>query len=125
MLGSLLDRLGAFFSKNFFSNCIPLLFFLFLYGATAYYSSTSFQRWAGAKLQSEIDHPALLSFGLLLAVAIVAYVFSTLNTFFREILEGKYLPQWVSDGLSQRYRDRLAKVNKDYDRDRRAARVPG
>src|ERR1700723_2225902 len=111
MLGSLLDRLGAFFSKNFLSNCIPLLFFLFLHGITAYYSSISFHRWARANIQSEFEHPALFSFGLLLILSIGAYVLSTLNTFFRELLEAKYLPQWASDALSQRYRDRLAQVN--------------
>jgi hypothetical protein len=54
----------------------------------------------------------VLSFALLLLVVILSYVFSTLSVFLREFLEGKHFGEFLSNALSQHYRDRLTAVER-------------
>jgi len=115
MLGTLLDKLQSLFSKNFVIASIPLFAFLFLNGLMAYHVSYYFQGWVHSYfLSQDTLRQSVLSFALLLAIVIVSYVMSTLSVFMREILEGKHgLGEFLSDALSQRYRDRLFQVERD------------
>jgi len=115
MFGTLLDKLQSLFSKNFVIGSIPLFAFLFLHGLMAYRVSYYFQGWVRTYfLSQDIFRQAVLSFALLLATVIVSYVLSTLSVFMREILEGKHgLGKFLSDALSQRYRDRLIEVESE------------
>lgn len=113
MLGTLLDKLQSLFSKNVFIGSIPLFAFLFANGLMIYRVSKRFQTWVSHDFLSQgAMQQALLSFSLLLSVLILSYVLSTLSVVMREVLEGKHLFGWLANILSQRYRDRLIKVEK-------------
>jgi len=114
MLGTLLDKLQSLFSKNVFIGSIPLFAFLFANSLMTYRVSSRFQKWSNHYfLSQDATRQALLSFSLLLIVLILSYVLSTLSVVMREVLEGKHLFGWLANILSQRYRDRLIKVEKD------------
>lgn len=119
MLGNLLEKLSSFFSRSFLVNCIPLLFFAFLHTLTAYFANASFQGWVRLRVMPELGQASLVTFAALLALTIVAYVLSTLNLLMRQILEGRYLPDWIAAGLGQRHQDRLHKVERKLTQARR------
>src|SRR5258708_7317581 len=104
MLGTLLDKLQSFFSKNVLIGSIPLFAFLFLHAVMVYRVSCHFQQWVKLYFFSQdIARQGVLAFALLLLVAVVSYVVSTLSVFLREVLEGKhFLGNFLSDALSQR-----------------------
>lgn len=113
MLGTLLDKLESLFSKNFVVASIPLLVFLFMHGLMAYRAFYNVQQWVNRYFLLDTAHVAVLSVALLLVVVVVSYVLSTLGEPLREILEGKHLfPQWLSNALGQRYRNRLRDIEK-------------
>ena len=115
MLGTLLDKLQSLFSKNFVIGSIPLFAFLFLQSLMAYRVSYYFQGWVRSYfLSKDTFLQAMLSFALLLMVVIVSYVLSTVSVFMREILEGKHgLGEFLSNALSQKYRNRLITLESD------------
>jgi hypothetical protein len=114
MLGTLLDKLQSLFSKNVFISSIPLFAFLFANSLMTYRVSYRFQKWTNHDfLSQDATHQALLCFSLLLIVLIVSYVLSTLSVVMREVLEGKHILGFLANILSQRYRDRLIKLEKD------------
>jgi hypothetical protein len=110
VFATFLDRFGSIFSKSFQVIYLPLLLFLLAHGTTAYFFSTNFQVWFNSHLAAELDHPALATAALFIALAIVAIVFSTLSTTLRDFLEGRYLPALLGEPMTQRHRDRLARV---------------
>jgi len=115
MFGTLLDKLTSLFSKNFAVASIPLFAFLLLNGLMAFRVSYRFQQWTQNNyLSQDPARQALLSFGFLLLIVTVSYVLSTLSVFMREVLEGKhFLGDFLSTALSQRFRNRLIKVEKE------------
>ncbi len=125
MLGTLLDKLQSLFSKNFVISSIPLFAFLLFNGLMSYRVSYYFQQWIEKYfLSQDPTRQALLAFGTLLLVVIVSYVLSTLSVFMREVLEGKhFLGKFVSNALCQRFRNRLAQVEKKLDEARKKRRV--
>jgi hypothetical protein len=122
VLGDLLDKLGSLFSKTFVVSSIPLAGFLFLNGLMAYRVSYRFQSWAQRYASASAATDAVVFFGLLLAVAILSYVFSIFSVSLREILEGKYFPQWLSHPLTQRYREAAEEVEQELRKARRNTR---
>jgi hypothetical protein len=112
MLGTLLDKLQSLFSKNLVIGSIPLFAFLLANSLMAYRVSYHFQVWVKTYFFSQDStRQALLSFVILLIVIILSYVLSTLSVLMREILEGKHLlGSFLANVLSQRYRDRLIKI---------------
>src|ERR1700690_648405 len=91
---ALIDKLSALVSKSYvFAAFIPVLVFAFVNGALLWFHSRGFHRWASG----ELSHPS--GFGLAsIAVGLVvaAYMLASVNTFLREVLEGKHL---LFDGL--------------------------
>jgi hypothetical protein len=112
MLGTLLDKLQSLFSKNAVIGSIPLFAFLFANSLMTYRVSYWFQVWVKKYFFSQDStRLALLSFTLLLIVVILSYFLSMLSVVMREVLEGKRLiGSFLSNVLSQRYRDRLIEV---------------
>src|SRR5579859_6398619 len=115
MLGTLLDKLQSLFTKNFVIGSIPLFAFLLANGLLAYRVSYYFQRWVQAYFLSQnAVRQAVLSFAFLLVAVVLSYVLSTLSVFMREVLEGKHgVGTFLSNALSQKYRDRLAEVDQN------------
>jgi hypothetical protein len=122
MLGTLLDKLESLFSKTFVVGTIPLLGFLVLNGALLYIVSFTFQNWIKAYFALDTAHIAVLSFALLMALVVLSYVFSTLTTGLREILEGNHLSRFIANCLSQRYRAKLRDLEMQLSEARRALR---
>src|SRR5713226_7600599 len=116
MLASIIDRLTSLVSKylviGFF---IPVLMFAFITGAILYHDFSWFREWA----RPEITGTAKLfdTAAWLIGLTIVAYLFSTVSTFLREILEGKHLLEWSDSVLKlfqARQQQKLAEIYKHY-----------
>jgi hypothetical protein len=92
-LSSLLDKLTALVSKNFaLAAFVPMLVFAFLNGVLLYFHARWFQSWA----RSEIDKPSVFDLtAVTVALAVAAYMLSSISLYLREVLEGKrLLPLW-------------------------------
>jgi hypothetical protein len=115
MLGTLLEKLQSIFSRNFLLiNFIPMLSFSVANGAMCYLVFENSRKWSqtfvglGAGLQS------LYGLFFLIGIAVLAYIFSTLNVTLREVLEGKYLPSSVAERLETEQRKMLSEVEAKY-----------
>jgi hypothetical protein len=114
MFGTLLDKLQSIFSKSLVIGSIPLLAFLVLHGLVIYHISDAFRARVQWYFGLGTGKTAELTMVLLLGVAVISYVLSTLSVFLREVIEGKHLHfAWLEDALSQRYRERLAVVEEN------------
>lgn len=122
MLGTLLDKLESLFSKTFVVGTIPLLTFLLLNGAMLYLVSATFQNWIKIYFALDAAHIAVLSFALLMSLVVLSYVFSTLTTGLREVLEGKHLNTFIANCLSQQYRANLSELEQKLTAARRSLR---
>jgi len=91
MLGTLLDKLGGLLPRSFIvSSFFPVLIFATLNGAMLYRFSPSFKRVFEAYFALDASKQATYGVGILIAISFVAYIFSTLNLYLRELLEGKH-----------------------------------
>jgi hypothetical protein len=94
MLSAFLNQIQSYFSKYFLiGSFLPVLAFAFLNGLIAYVAFGEWQAWADKNLLgATVTGGAFLiaSFGV--AVLIAAYVLSSLSTFLRRCLEGKWGP---------------------------------
>ena len=92
VLGTLLERVGALLPKSFtIANLFPMLTFAAVNGLMLYWMSNRFRDVVHDYLSQSAGKQALIGFPILIAIAIAAYILSTLNLLQREILEGKYL----------------------------------
>lgn len=84
MLSNLLDKLGALLSKYFvIGSFIPVLIFAFLNGALLYWNASWFRGWAESQL---FDAKAGFVMGtMLIGLAVMAYVLSSVSVFLREV----------------------------------------
>jgi len=91
---ALIDKLSALVSKSFvFAAFIPVLVFAFVNGALLWLHSRWFHRWAS----DELGHPSgFVVTCVVVGLAVAAYMLASVNTFLREVLEGKHL---LFDGL--------------------------
>jgi hypothetical protein len=113
MFGTLLDKLQSIFSKNLAIASIPLLAFVVLHGLVVYHISEAFRANVQWYFGLGTGKTAELTMVLLLGVAVISYVLSTLSVFLREVIEGKHLYFiWLQDALSQQYRERLEVVEE-------------
>jgi hypothetical protein len=90
MLASILDRLTSLVSKYLIiSSFIPVLIFAFISGTILYHEFSWFREWA----KPEISGTARVfdAGAIFIGLSVVAYLLSTVNTFLREVLEGKHL----------------------------------
>lgn len=94
MLGTLLEKLGTLLPKNFIiANLFPVLLFAAVNGLMLYWMSDSFRLAAQRYFAMGAASQALIGFPILIVITLAAYIFSTLNLFQREFLEGHYLPE--------------------------------
>jgi hypothetical protein len=116
MLASIIDRLTSLVSKylvlGFF---VPVLIFSFITGAILYQDVSWFREWAKPEISGTAK--AFDTGAALIALAIAAYLFSTVNTFLREVLEGKHFLEHspLFQRLFQaRQQAKLQKLETDY-----------
>lgn len=126
MLGTLLDKLGTLLPKNFIiANLFPVLLFAAVNGLMLYWLSDSFRLAAQSYFAMNAASQALVGFPILIAITLTAYIFSTLNLFQREFLEGRYLPEALTKVLTagqQRRADQSANRFLEKTEERRAFR---
>ena len=121
MLGALLEKLGGLLPKNFIiSSFFPILIFAFLNSVMLYLFTESFRRGFDMYLALDAGRQTLYGFTILIGIAFVAYIFSTLNLFLREMLEGRHLFGWLKkrmvveqQGKLDALEDRLKKSEKE------------
>jgi hypothetical protein len=111
-LTALFDRLGSLLPKYFIIGAaMPVLIFGFVNGVIAYWSQTWFRVWTRANV---LPAPKAFSFAVMLVgLAVLAYLLSTLNGVMRDVLEGKgVLGRWT--WLKQAQQQKLKQLREDY-----------
>ena len=122
MLGALLDKLGGLLPKNFIiASFFPMLIFAFLNGVMLYLFSGGFSRSFDRYLTLDAARQTFYGVVVLIGVAFVAYVFSTLNLFLRETLEGKHFLKLLrlQTPMVREQQRRLDELERDLDKSRR------
>ncbi len=92
MLSTLLSQLQSYFSKYFvLGSFCPILAFTFVNGATAYLLWAKWRVWVDDKIaDSSAGHAVFVITSTTVAMILLAYVLSSLNTFLRRLLEGQW-----------------------------------
>src|SRR5262249_30237726 len=92
MLSTFLGQIQSYFSKSFFvASFFPLLGFTFANGFVAYLLFNPWQVWADKNI-IKVTESAFYATMVVVAIAFGAIVLSSLSTFLRQILEGKWGP---------------------------------
>jgi hypothetical protein len=100
MLGTLLDRLGGFFSKSFvIASLFPVLLAGVLNGLMLHEVSPAFRQWVSAYAQATGGVLILQGVIVAIALAVLAFVVSSLSRVLREVLEGRHGPRHVRERL--------------------------
>ena len=116
MLGTLLERVGALLPKSFtISNLFPMLMFAAVNGLMLYWMSNRFRDVVHDYLSQTAAQQALIGFPILIAIALAAYILSTLNLLQREILEGKYLWDRARRKLTAGQQKRIESLEADFE----------
>jgi hypothetical protein len=90
MLSTFLSQIQSYFSKSFFvASFFPLLGFVFINGLIAYCLFGGWQTWAEQNIVKTPDN-AFYATSIVVAVVFFAIVLSSLSTFLRQMLEGKW-----------------------------------
>jgi hypothetical protein len=110
VLSTLLSQLQGYFSKYFVVGSFsPMLAFAFINGAAAYLVFDSWRSWADANiLNASVTGGAFLTTSIVVAVVLTAYVLSSLSTFLRQQLEGKWWDFVASRFVPAQNKRRLA-----------------
>jgi hypothetical protein len=110
VLSTLLSQLQGYFSKYFVVGSFsPMLAFAFINGAAGYLVFDSWRVWADANiLNATVTGGAFLTTSIVVAVVLMAYVLSSLSTFLRQQLEGKWWGVFGSLFIPAQNRRRLA-----------------
>jgi hypothetical protein len=92
MLSTFLNQLQTYFSKYFVPGSFcPMLAFAFINGMIAYSLFTRWRTWVDAEVfSSSAKRGAFVTTALGVAIVLAAYVLSSLSTFLRRQLEGKW-----------------------------------
>lgn len=92
MLSTFLGQLQTYFSKYFVvGSFCPILVFTFLNGATAYLLSQSWKAWVDSNVVNQgVGRGAFVITSITVGMVLIAYVLSSLNTFLRQLLEGRW-----------------------------------
>jgi hypothetical protein len=92
MLSTFLSQLQSYFSKYFIiGSFCPMLAFAFVNGLAAYLLFGNWRRWVDANvLQSGVGHTTFITTSFVVAILLAAYVLSSLGTFLRRLLEGRF-----------------------------------
>jgi hypothetical protein len=126
MLGTLLEKLGTLLPKNFIvAYFFPMLLFASTNALMLYWTSEKFRGWCERYYALDAGKQALSGLPLLIAVALIAYIFSTLSLFLREMLEGKYLdyfPRRIKASLMSAQQRKLSECDAQLRAHRRRRR---
>lgn len=92
MLSTFLSQLQTYFSKYFvIGSFCPVLCFVFLNGLTGYLISPQWRAWADKHiLDAGVGKGAFVVTSITVGMVLLAYVWSSLSTFLRQILEGSW-----------------------------------
>src|ERR1700686_5335227 len=92
MLSTFLSQLQTYFSKYFvIGSFCPMLAFSFMNGMTAYVLFSEWRGWVDSNVfQSSAGRSAFLTTSLVVSIVLAAYVLSSLSTFLRQLLEGRW-----------------------------------
>jgi hypothetical protein len=114
MLSVALDRLTTLTSKHFIVGAfVPVLVFALLNGLVLYAEFDWFQSWASPQIAAtgRVFDAAAVALGL----AVCAYVLWSINSFLRQILEGRSLmPEWLKRRLRAHQAELLRARRKDH-----------
>jgi hypothetical protein len=114
MLSTFLSQLQSYFSKSFFvASFFPLLGFVFINGLIAYSLFSGWQTWAEQNIVKATDG-AFYATSVVVAVVFFAIALSSLSTFLRQLLEGKWgkLSQFFTPAEDRR-RQRLIREREE------------
>ncbi|HEV7922160.1 MAG TPA: hypothetical protein VGR02_15350 [Thermoanaerobaculia bacterium] len=116
MFSTLLDKLTNIFSKYLLiSAFFPLLIAAFVNAALLFTTVGSFHAWALKKQGNEPLAGALNGTVVLIALAVLAVILSSIATFLRELLEGKHWPAPLCKLLRPLQWERLETIDEKLD----------
>jgi hypothetical protein len=115
MFASIIERLTSLVSKYLVISCfVPVAIFSFLTAVILYPDLRWFREWAKPELFTE----KLFDSGtVLVALAVAAYVIATIETFLREVLEGKHFIErltLLTPLFEGRQQKKLAELEVEY-----------
>jgi hypothetical protein len=97
MLSTLLDKLGGLLPRSFIiASFFPVVIFAISNGVMLYLFSASFRRAFEAYFALNATGQTTYGVGILIAISFVAYIFSTLNLYLLELLEGRHFAGFTS-----------------------------
>jgi hypothetical protein len=119
MLSTLLGQLQGYFSKYFVVGSFsPMLAFTFINGAAAYFVFEPWHLWADANiLGATVSGGLFLTTSIVVGVVLLAYVLSSLSTFLRQVLEGKwwgFFASWFIPAQSRRHLAMLGALDQAF-----------
>jgi hypothetical protein len=109
VLSSLLSQLQSYFNKYFVVGSFsPMLAFTFINGAAAYFIVDPWRVWADENiLKATATGGTFLVSSFVIAIVLAAYVLSSLSTFLRQQLEGKWWDVFATPFIPAQNRRRL------------------
>lgn len=123
MLGTVLEKLQSLLSKSFLiSSFFPVLIFAAVNGAILYWVSGPFRGLVHWYYGQDAGSKAVDTAAVLIALAVLAYVFSALSLTLRYVLEGRSLPSSLARRLEARQRVRLRRLEREFEACRTARR---
>lgn len=114
MFGTIVEKLQALLSRSFLvGNYFPVLVFCAVNFLIMWYGVDGFSKFVTAiwPLDSGVASSAFA--GVLIAVAILAFMINPLIPLFRLALEGQLLPAWVRSKMIERHAQRFAKLQSE------------
>jgi hypothetical protein len=112
-LSGLLEKLKGLFTASFFiSSVTPLFCFILFNGAILGQYNHTIRRWVSDYYVSSAASKTVTAAIISIVLVVIAYVFSTLNLFLLEILQGKHLPKWLEYRLRTGENARLDAVTQ-------------
>lgn len=113
-LGSVIDRVTGLFGKTYFlAGFFPVLVLAAVSLLVGYDTSEWVHRQVEAFGGLDAGRQALVSGALLALVATLGFVYWSANPWFRAALQGRMLPEWTREWLTQSQQARLAELEKD------------
>jgi hypothetical protein len=122
MLSTVIDRLTSLGSKYFVVGAfVPVLVFAFLNGVLLYVEFDWFHDWADPQISGTVRVFDVAALGI--ALAVLAYVLWSINTFLADVLAGRHLRQgrWLERTLTAEQMRRLRDLRTRYFDARNAA----
>ena len=112
-LSGLLEKLKSLFTPSFLiSSVTPLFCFILFNGAIFGQYNHTVRKWVSDYYVSSAGSKTVTAAIISIVLLVIAYVFSTLNLFLLEILQGQHLPKWLEYRLRTGENARLDAVTQ-------------